>query len=827
MPSSSAYDIEGQLFFALNYFHDRLSACGETRPFYRWCQFFKESVESTCCLVSEDNWYHFRTQAMEFGRLDTSVASTEGLVCYFAFVLDSGRKSELMEFASSQLQKMCNRILENSLGAEHHQLEQGLIVHTRASLVEGLQAMFSSSHKTAAVALVKQWNLMKNDGLLAFDLSLEHELIPLADVVTFAFRANRHRRQRSQQGWGQQQPSGRLLFNLQKALIQFISERFNHYVMTDYRLKHDINKSPPSRRTSGAGQSKMSVEAIWEVLDHAQQTGKNARQALQFSSSALSSAGGNHESCVDSWTRRRQLIYDERASISLCGASHFNLISDASTHSGREVLVSLLWSHENNTAVILPCQEVLPCDMISPGELELADVVERIAKQNKLQRLAAYRQLQGISHQLSLATNGAVESLESFRPPDNVILRRVEPGERRICVVEGCNFRASLVTSSEDGDQHQVVLPTEENSAWWVGLPLLTLQLDQGAVGCAGVMYAMDAMKTLTHVRFDIFHRAVNDMKLSLKHACHGRFLQCQMHSNYLFGLAYRPFNTGTFLQHKKRLRDIMFSSKTADTCQEFVSMWEDIRDDLGLPSSSSPEQVWNAVAECSTFVTKRTLPKLMRWFSWHQAAVEQLPEMHALKLVLGYHYRQQGDSKLDPDSAEERRSLAAAARQAKQGSGSKEDLRKEFSRLKESLGGGTKLAYFLMSERLWAMCHMLVVTSRPLWDWYSDAVRTCKNADDSLRRLIGLVNHWHEDAHLQALAAVPINQDPALVRLWHDKRILDTPELVLELSMHFLKRRAWSMSKHACPPDNYAELLTCDRGPAQDLSRLTKFDSI
>ena len=822
MPSSSAYDIQGQLFFALNYFHDRLLALGETRPFYRWCKFFKESVESTRYRVSEDdNWYHFRTQDMEYGRLDTSVASTEGLVCYFAFVLDSGRKSELIEFAKSQLQKMCNRILENSLGVERHcQLEQGLIVHTRASLVEGLQAMFSSSHKTAAVALVKQWNLMKDDGLLASDLSLEHELIPLADVVTFAFQANRHRRQRSQQGWGQHQPSGRLLLNLQKALIQFITAGFNHYVMSDYRgmHDHDVNKSPPSRRTSGAAQSKMSVEAIWEVLDHAQQTGRNARQALQFSSSALSSAGGNHESCVDSWTRRRQLIYDERASISLCGASHFNLISDASTHSGREVLVSLLWSHENNTAVILPCQEVLPCDLISPGELDLTDAVERIAKQNKLQRLAAYRQLQGISHQLSLATNGAVVSLESFRPPDNVILRRVEPGERRVCVVDGFNVRASLVTSSEDGDQHQMVLPTEENSSWWVGLPLLTLQLDQGAVGCAGVIYAMDAMKTLTHVRFDIFHRAVNDMKLSLKHACNGRFLQCQMHSNYLFGLAYRPFNTGAFLQHKKRLREVMFSRETADTCQEFISMWEDIRDDLGLPSSSSPEQVWNAVAECSTFITKRTLPKLMRWFSWHQAAVEQLPEMHALKLVLGYHYRQQGDSKLDPDSAEERRSLAAAARQAKQGSGSKEDLRKEFSKLKESLGGGTKLAYFLMSERLWAMCHMLVVTSRPLWDWYSDVVRTCKNADDSLRRLIGLVNHWHEDGHLQALAAVPINQDPALIRLWRDKRVLDTPELVLELSMHFLKRRAWSMSKHACPPDNYAELLCDHDGPAQDL---------
>ena len=82
---------------------------------------------------------------------------------------------------------------------------------------------------------------------------------------------------------------------------------------------------------------------------HPQTTGKNVRQSLEFCRSRLSKAGV-HENAADAWVTRRQIIYDQRLVSSLVGASHFNLVSDASKHSGVEVLASVIFRHENQTA---------------------------------------------------------------------------------------------------------------------------------------------------------------------------------------------------------------------------------------------------------------------------------------------------------------------------------------------------------------------------------------------------------------------------------------------------------------------------------------------
>lgn len=152
--------------------------------------------------------------------------------------------------------------------------------------------------------------------------------------------------------------------------------------------------------------------------------------------------------------------------------------------------------------------------------------------------------------------------------------------------------------------------------------------------------YALFKMNRLVHHKWDIFHRCIRDLKLSLQYSSRGSFLQSQLHSNYLWGLAYRPYGTGHFQEHKKRFLEVMLRRESWSTCQLFHEMWEDIRTDLGMDPLSSMETVWNQLAECRTFHVKGTCPKLGRWFSWQNAAEEQLPEFHVLKLVLAYHHK-------------------------------------------------------------------------------------------------------------------------------------------------------------------------------------------
>ena len=175
--------------------------------------------------------------------------------------------------------------------------------------------------------------------------------------------------------------------------------------------------------------------------------------------------------------------------------------------------------------------------------------------------------------------------------------------------------------------------------------------------------FAIHKLGSAVQTRWDVFHRAVNDVKASLTKACRGVFLQAQLHSSYLWSLAYRPFGSGAYQEHKSRLLEVMLKTESPATCTLFQSVWQDIRLDLGLDPNTTCEQVWDALAECNTFHTKGTLPKLSRWFSWNDSCEEQLPEFRVLKLCLGYHYQ---DSKLDPDLAEEQRGLASLVNESK-----------------------------------------------------------------------------------------------------------------------------------------------------------------
>ena len=242
--------------------------------------------------------------------------------------------------------------------------------------------------------------------------------------------------------------------------------------------------------------------------------------------------------------------------------------------------------------------------------------------------------------------------------------------------------------------------------------------------------------------------------------------------------------------------------------------MFEDIRRDLGMDENASMADVWKELPSCRTFAVKGVCPKLGRWFAWNDACAENLQDFHVLKCVLAYSYKDQ--PKLDPDAAAERARLASATRVAAQGDGSKADMRKEFSALKAALGGGTKLAYYVMTEQLWALCHILQVCTRPCWFWYSSEVKNTQNHLDSLDRTIKLQTTWAREIHLQELAGIPLSREPNLVRLIDEKRMWDTGEKCSVLVFHLLMRRCWSFVRHSSPPDCYAAILGHDVGARQ-----------
>ena len=67
-------------------------------------------------------------------------------------------------------------------------------------------------------------------------------------------------------------------------------------------------------------------------------------------------------------------------------------------------------------------------------------------------------------------------------------------------------------------------------------------------------------MGALVFPAYDKFHRVVRDLKLALKRAAGGVFLKCQLFTSVIFGLNYKPFNSGQFYDQKRRLLDVFLT---------------------------------------------------------------------------------------------------------------------------------------------------------------------------------------------------------------------------------------------------------------------------
>ena len=272
-------------------------------------------------------------------------------------------------------------------------------------------------------------------------------------------------------------------------------------------------------------------------------------------------------------------------------------------------------------------------------------------------------------------------------------------------------------------------------------------------------------------------------------------------------------------MEEKKRMLDHFIATQNPLSYGPFQDQWKLFRSDLGLSDDMQAEEVREEIVTLPGFRSKGTLSKLSRWFSWNQAYEEQAKEYRVFRMVLGHWLGREAAEKLDPNDAQRKRELQAAARAGRAQEGTKQTLRQEFSKLKENLGGGMKLAYHIMSDKLLQMTHLIAIATRPTWTWYANSVKQVKNADDSLQNTIFLSFNWSCDSHLQETAAILMWQDIEFERLVSDPELgkfTDTHQKLYQLCTQLLKNRAWSLAKqYSCPPD-YAPILGNDEGAAQ-----------
>ena len=98
-----------QLWWCLNFLHEKLTSKGEKRKLYRWICFFRESVLQTkLVLENVEEWLHMRKNDLPHNALLHHVATSEAIIAFVAFVLRDARKESLIFFAVIGFQPSVN-----------------------------------------------------------------------------------------------------------------------------------------------------------------------------------------------------------------------------------------------------------------------------------------------------------------------------------------------------------------------------------------------------------------------------------------------------------------------------------------------------------------------------------------------------------------------------------------------------------------------------------------------------------------------------------------------------------------------------------------------
>ena len=390
--------------WCLNYTHDVFRDYGDKRQLNKRCRFVKDLVVKSEMFDNDDPDVVFTLRDSEQDSIsESSLASTKGLLAFlFVYTQQSCRNETMVDKMTQWLLKICDRAVSSELGPHlHAQGNEALFVLAMNGVMPDLPVdafgcvgvnLLESVKRyegRCREAFAKMWQELHEADILTAPLDSRPEPL-LRDVLMFGLKALKFRRQNKKDSWAKRGPILTLLQSLCRAVVTLLSQRLEVFVACVYCPAHNTERVAPARswkyddkEVSGKTQRvTMTVEAIWETLQSGINYQVSAHDSVRMQqNSAITDSGGATDKMVNYWHRKATALYESQLNLSLVGAYQFNVVSDASTHAGgKNVLLSIIWSRENQTAAFASLQVILPGKHLAREEMNLTSLVEALAQ---------------------------------------------------------------------------------------------------------------------------------------------------------------------------------------------------------------------------------------------------------------------------------------------------------------------------------------------------------------------------------------------------------------------------------------------------------------
>ena len=213
--------------------------------------------------------------------------------------------------------------------------------------------------------------------------------------------------------------------------------------------------------------------------------------------------------------------------------------------------------------------------------------------------------------------------------------------------------------------------------------------------------------------------------------------------------------------------------------------------------TGASDHDLWTALPEkMRSWKVKGGCTKPSRWFSWNEAAAENLSEFTASRMVLVWYL----GSEQGPD-----------------------DINQPQLCFKEA--AGLKLAYLGHSWVTWENAHIIARLQEPCWDYYSAQLHNIKTVEDGLTETKFMSIGWNQHWSLRGIAAIMVSEEH-----WDDLLFwVQEPETfitkVMDYGFEMLANRCATFSKYGSPPECYTQVLSGPSPHAINAMKLMKTD--
>ena len=385
-------DGASRYWWDLDYLYQALQAAGESDRRHVWVQHLEHALGGEQ-ILSEERHLHVATHV----RACTTLAK----VTFYWHALGVARKETLRQALVGYLRGICARACKVAAagGEDVFVGAAGAVRILRGGQVQGFLQL--RAHASVWKSLRMCWESLQ--AVRVLDGHFQQDTHALSDILTLAALYQRWKR-RSRLGSMSGQASA-LVSAMHDALLPWVARCADKYIQDIYSPLYPTSLQPPSlgSRLAAGASRKVKASFVWNLIHHARRVGVSLRAALALRSD--DDDAGCHPSSAAYWVAKHQEMYFGQQDKLFNGepVHHINIVADAATHSCREVLVSVGYTWELDAACYPPVQVILPGGDITWQDHPLPAELAIKAAQGKLQRVAAFRQLQALGNLVSVA----------------------------------------------------------------------------------------------------------------------------------------------------------------------------------------------------------------------------------------------------------------------------------------------------------------------------------------------------------------------------------------------------------------------------------------